>query len=307
MGLAASQARLLLLTARKSDLEYRAQCITNTEMILAMQTEEVARKYSNAISNTALFYVKADNETAKNQALSSGVFAGIVSGAFRLEKLVGQNEDGSPLYAPYQLDAGKANAWTWTPSRDMYLVEKNGQPQFFTYSSTLSDDYSESEGYSIKKYAEGQPVSIDSTIHSLLVYFEKSVNPGGFQEGADDLHDTTDGHVQIKGYSEYTNALDPLQLMQMINNGQMRIVNAADNTEVSLSGNTGFTETYYTDDDAQAEAEYKRATAAIQIKEKRLQNDLHQVETQQKACEQEIDSVKKVMDKNIEKTFKVFS
>lgn len=34
MGLAASQARLLLLTARKSDLEYRAQQITNTEMVL---------------------------------------------------------------------------------------------------------------------------------------------------------------------------------------------------------------------------------------------------------------------------------
>ena len=43
MGLAASQARLLLLTARKSDLEYRAQQITNAEMILAMQTETVAR------------------------------------------------------------------------------------------------------------------------------------------------------------------------------------------------------------------------------------------------------------------------
>ena len=41
MGLAASQARLLLLTARKSDLEYRAQQITNTEMILAMQTEQM--------------------------------------------------------------------------------------------------------------------------------------------------------------------------------------------------------------------------------------------------------------------------
>ena len=35
--------------------------------------------------------------------------------------------------------------------------------------------------------------------------------------------------------------------------------------------------------------------------------DLQQIEAQQKACESEMDSVKKVMDKNIEKTFKVFS
>lgn len=48
MGMAASQARLLTLTARKSDLEFRAQQITNSEMILAMQTEVAAKEYSNA-------------------------------------------------------------------------------------------------------------------------------------------------------------------------------------------------------------------------------------------------------------------
>ena len=58
MGMSASQARLLLLTARKSDLEYRAQQITNAEMILAMQTETVAREYSikiNDRSNSACY------------------------------------------------------------------------------------------------------------------------------------------------------------------------------------------------------------------------------------------------------------
>ena len=40
MGLAASQARLLLLTSRKSDLEYRAQQITNSIMILAQQNKQ---------------------------------------------------------------------------------------------------------------------------------------------------------------------------------------------------------------------------------------------------------------------------
>ena len=63
MGLAASQARLLLLTARKSDLEFRAQQITNAEMVLAMQTEEVARKYSNALSNQCLKKIDKGTET----------------------------------------------------------------------------------------------------------------------------------------------------------------------------------------------------------------------------------------------------
>ena len=63
MGLAASQARLLLLTARKSDLEFRAQQITNSEMILAMQTEEIAREYSNKLSNQTIKYINSADST----------------------------------------------------------------------------------------------------------------------------------------------------------------------------------------------------------------------------------------------------
>ena len=67
MGLAASQARLLLLTARKSDLEYRAQQITNSLMILAQQTEEVAREYSVKISNQTIVFQGIDrNQTTTN-------------------------------------------------------------------------------------------------------------------------------------------------------------------------------------------------------------------------------------------------
>lgn len=52
MGMSASQARLLMLTARKSDLEYQAQQITQAKLALAQKEEEIAVKYNNAISNT---------------------------------------------------------------------------------------------------------------------------------------------------------------------------------------------------------------------------------------------------------------
>ena len=50
--MSASQARLLMLTARKSDLEYQAQQICQQKLALAQQEEEIAVKYNNAISNT---------------------------------------------------------------------------------------------------------------------------------------------------------------------------------------------------------------------------------------------------------------
>ena len=53
--MSASQARLLMLTARKSDLEYQAQQICQQKLALAQQEEEIAVKYNNAISNTGFF------------------------------------------------------------------------------------------------------------------------------------------------------------------------------------------------------------------------------------------------------------
>lgn len=198
MGLAASQARLLLLTARKSDLEYRAQQITNSLMILAMQTEEVAREYSLKISNQTIKYIGTDQDQTTTEI-----------------------------------------SLTWLATHGYTLQKRNSKDDDFT---------------------------------------------------------------DVSSESEYTGP----EILEGYNNGTLRILDA-NGDEVTLSSNNGFTQTYYTDDDRQAEAEYNEKTASIQVKEKRLQNDLTQVETQQKACDTEIDSVKKIMEKNIERTFKVFS
>lgn len=49
MGLAASQGRLLMLTARKSDLEFKIQCINQRRTVLAIQSEQLIRQYINAM------------------------------------------------------------------------------------------------------------------------------------------------------------------------------------------------------------------------------------------------------------------
>ena len=56
MGLAASQARLLSLTARIHDVEYQAQMIQNAKLQLATQEDEVYRKYTEALDATTLTY-----------------------------------------------------------------------------------------------------------------------------------------------------------------------------------------------------------------------------------------------------------
>ena len=246
MGLAASQARLLLLTARKSDLEFRAQQITNSEMILAMQTEEIAREYSNKLSNQTLKYINSSDST-EIEITASNLYDLSATG-MKLQIYCGKDENGNPIW----------NDWV-----------SNGTKTITNYTDE-----------------EGNTISIDEY---------KALSD-------EDKTKFTENFVMNGETNNYTGP----QILEGINGGTMRIVTAS-GQEVDAINGTGFSVAYNTADDAKADAEYRSKTAAIQIKEKRLQMDLQQVETQQKACDTEIDSVKKVMEKNIERTFKVFS
>lgn len=50
MGIAANQARLMTLTARQSDLEYKAQQISNIKMRISQKTSDLAMEYANSLS-----------------------------------------------------------------------------------------------------------------------------------------------------------------------------------------------------------------------------------------------------------------
>lgn len=50
MGIGASQARLLTLTSRLRDIEYRQESLSNTKMRLANESEAISAKYTKALS-----------------------------------------------------------------------------------------------------------------------------------------------------------------------------------------------------------------------------------------------------------------
>ena len=49
MGMAASQARLLTITARMHDIEYQAQSIQNAKLALATESDQVYQEYVEAV------------------------------------------------------------------------------------------------------------------------------------------------------------------------------------------------------------------------------------------------------------------
>ncbi len=203
MGLASSQARLLLITSRKSDLEYRATQITQRKLLLATKSEQVATDYSKAVANKCWVMNTFDS---------------------------------------------KGNA------SQIPMTAKN----------------LDSNGYVIKD-SKGNKISVSSQSNA-------SVN------------NTT-------------------YLAQKLESGEWHIENpkAADNKVIDLNSDAQFSQILDESDDTAAEAKYQSESLKLQNQDKQLDLELKQIETQHKALETEYDSVKKVMDKNIDVSFKIFA
>lgn len=79
------------------------------------------------------------------------------------------------------------------------------------------------------------------------------------------------------------------------------------NKYVDWRTDTAVRDEYYTDDDELATAEYDAATAKIKAKDQEFDMQQKTAETQQKAVTNEIDGVKKNIEKTIEMSFKLFA
>lgn len=194
MGLAASQGRMLTLTGRKSDLEYRAQIISNRRMMLAMQTSQLAGNYSNALSNRKM-EVKVDG---KNVALSVA---------------------------------------------NLSLV--NMKPVFTDGTAVPNNMASE---------------AIEEGLRNGVITMNYINKPAD-----------------------------------------------AKTNDVDWKTSTIIEDKLFTEDDAAANAEYEYLSAQLQAEDKRMELEMKNIETQHKAVETEFESVKKIVDKNIEMSFKAFS
>ena len=72
MGLASSQARLLLLTAQKSDLEYRAQMINQRKLALSTKTQDLSDRFSRAMNDRKMTFALfgAENDVRRDLSYS---------------------------------------------------------------------------------------------------------------------------------------------------------------------------------------------------------------------------------------------
>ena len=291
MGLAASQGRFLCLTARNNDLVYEGQQISQQRMALADKTKEIADRYNDKMNNKKMQAVVIENgsEIAKDLSydllVNQSEFSGL---GMRIVDL-----NGNVVIPGDYLEVTKTEANKPTETSRYYSTDDFIKANFpdITEEEKINlstKPLSELKVYYDNKYGfnnENSPVKLNPI-----------VGPG------DHTHIDPDCIKTENGQSKY--------LQQKLISGEWTLekANVAGTWDAEVwQGSNKIAEVFDTSDDAQAEAEYESDMLALQKRDKLLELRLEEVETEQSAVEKEMESIKKVIDKNIEDSFKTFA
>lgn len=377
MGMAASQARLLSITARIHDVEYQAQSLQHAKVQLATQSDQVYEEYLAALEDKTMALTFADplsgtqakvpatfnnlcsrnklhpasgkdyalmykNQVVVEDAIYDGYQAFKARGgeetpyAFAMFML-GNNLDGEDLrnaeIAAYdniknRTDGdyeGVINLHTkleeLTGGEDIYdtnavLDDKELKKEYDeTYAAYTKALYETCTDYIYAKVTEADPAEeagMDEKTKGLYDYyvneFKKIEANGGNCVSISDFNGS-DGDAANN--SEW--------LHSMVQSGLISIHTMDEDPETgkykfdatSLSTDTALSEvdTSTVDSTAlkKAEAEYEHKMRQINKKDKQFDLDLSNLEAERSALTTELESVKKVSQDNIDRTFGIFS
>ncbi len=406
MGLASSQGRMLLLTARTSDLEFRAQQISQRRLILSQQLEEISSEYEEATSNRQMkinLYLNGDakNADADMTQKTNLTYATLISGTL---KQLGSTESGIAAYSAtegqeystttaYRLVDADGAIVVSDVSEIPTSVGTTSKVDSETYNDELtnvyrtgkkegkdSEELSNESVYVVPKeksdladYLKSNKDSngelsaeIDTDNNLLLIkakdgdkYYDITTGKSVGEKKSKDYSKTTDvtlvaskdkvpktsvtdettkgvtvvpgkdGKYTLmqdkkviaryvvdaalkSGSSDVNGSTDgPNYLQDALRNGKYLLEKYLTKDEkwssISWDAASNIYDSYYTEDDDKAKAKYDRLQTQIQSQDKKLELELDNIETQRKAITTEEESVQKVIDENIEGTFKTFA
>ncbi len=324
MGLAASQARFLGITARKSNIEYEGQQVNQQRMALA---EEVNSLYNKLIAldvpvapDTTQFYESNYSFEVSNTDGYDGDY--IVNSYY-------QNDDGTYYLnteRTYQKNAAKGTQYKMTSiSKDdkgVYTFTDNlGNQHILTadaqnsalMAQLVNSTYGENTVSSDEKFYYYQDEKSGQTYYIPSSQITNESENNTFSAYISTIKEYTEPVV----FASATVTFD--------SNNRMSGITGATNPETgeSLNINTevNTTRTYHSEeydaalrDYTMSKEEYDKhvadlnaQTESLQQEDKILELRLNQIETEQNELKTELEAVKKVLDTNIETTFKTFN
>ena len=321
MGLSASQARFLQLTARKNDIEYQTQQITQERLSLAQQLTQVSNEYNDAISNKKLVFTYADStvhqidvnytnyknfmnqQDDKLQSSQKQVFlvstSGkiVVSSVADMEDMIEKNTE----YIKKDSVEGSETDYSGCAvvEKDTGEKDENGKPILGKYYAKQKFDESNfvimtKDEASKEKMLNDKKDSISGTDEEKENYINTLKNK--IMAGVD-LNDTDAFQKAIRegifSFATIGNTEDTKNTL------------VPENWSTAVYG--AFTEKLDESDDAAAEAKYDKESKRLELYDKKMQMEMDELESERDAIKTEMDSIKQVVDDNIQKTFDTFS
>ena len=293
MGLSASQGRLLSLTSRMSDLELQAQTISNSKIRLSQESAQASDAYNAALDKKTIKAYSADTKSYVNATASNLTTYGAISGDYK-QKFI-KDAAGRVITDQRTADIYKqVYAWNMDNRGE---VDKTGG---LTFCDSLLGYYNEDTFNSQANADKTAGKSYDqSKVDYYIKLFNEMVESGGCNaQSSDNLNSSEWLESQVDCGNlflyEYNSTGGTNGTGDFVNvswtSGDASLQTVSDNTTT-----------------AKAEAVYEATMADIQTKDKKFDLELKNIDTEHTAIQTEVDTVKKVIDKNIERGFKIFN
>lgn len=321
MGMSASQMRYCMITGRKSDVEYQGQQINQQRTTLATQTSA----YNNQLLNLSVpTPPSTDNYTKNTYSFAmngntytiTGTTYDTTSGTYSIDTTVDTTADvaktglatfyssttGTPAVTTYSTGTTAATtanlkkvdiSGTSTEDAATLAADKSNLTTIYGAAAATSGTYYKYVANGVTRYVT------DATLTSF----------------ADTGKNATYSYVD-EGANKTVSSKVVGATIDWSSSGRMTAITDSNGNKYSLNVTSETDNNAY--DDAMNEYEYKKAlyeqdittinanVSNIESQDKKLELKLKDLDTQQQALNTEMDSVKKVIDKNIEVSFKAF-
>ncbi|MBQ4646997.1 MAG: hypothetical protein IJB79_06585 [Candidatus Gastranaerophilales bacterium] len=301
MGLSASQARFLQLTARKGDLEYEVQQINLQRLKLSDISSAASIKYQDAVNNRKMVFSFNGGEGVKSVDISYNNY----------KNYMNQQMDG--------LITSQAKYYLVSSSGNKLIVSSEEEMNEMIERYTTRTPVAQIQAAKAEVEAAGEDTSgidnytlslskIDLTSYESETRNDENGNPVEYHVArefsaddfliVDDLDNTETFQRAIKeGIYYFAKYQENEETKEMEFNP----------IEWATLGGGAISEEYDKSDDAAAQAEYEATQSKVQNLDRKLEMELDRLETERQAITTEMESVKKVVDDNVEKTFNIFS
>ena len=373
MGMAASQARLLSITARLTDNEQSGQAVSYAKERLANQADQIEAEYNNALSATkftvltsfngadanysdlsyalitsakvaelgkqyvvtdtrgrvlvtediAQNFIDSNGDLNKFLSLCGDPTSGIYNGGYSISDL------DPAIKVPADADdigwmsfgaAGEGYA-TYTPAGgDPQPINFEGttkeQRELYDYAVALTESYCSTSATPVNTAYDADNKQ-DITYYQNLFYkmqscdfFTYTNDPN--KAAQDEAHYVYTADINTKPKDMDKSPLnDATFFVEELKKGNLQLqyysTSENDFVETTLSEDASIQEVKDESKIAEAERKYTQALDDLEHTDNRYDLQLKKLDTEHNTLQTEYDSVKNVVDKNVEKTFSIFS